>query len=129
MKEFENTFPEFKQWHSKKYISSPDDANNRLVFVVFDTETSCSGKQAEIIQLAAESEGGQTFNSFTILMRGNSPYVKRINKFEVSWASGEKVLHRGGIAVQTVSVNQCLQLFADFLGALESLRKKYSHWS
>ena len=41
------------------------------VTISFDTETSCGGKEAEIIQLAVQTKKGQTFSRFVLPKKGN----------------------------------------------------------
>lgn len=93
------------------------------MFVIFDTETSCGGKQAEIIQLAAEKERGQCFSRFTLPTREISPHASRVNKFQTTCVGGKTILHRGGIPLQTVNVSECLQSFVDFLEASQGADK------
>ena len=51
LKEFEKYVPAFSERPSKKYITCSDDESSvkSFSFVIFDKETSCGGKQAEII--------------------------------------------------------------------------------
>ena len=126
MKDFEKVVPTFRERPPKKYITCPDDETGveKFEFVIFDTETSCGGIQAEIIQLAAETERGETFSRFTVPTREISPHASRINKFQTTSVGGKKFLHREGIPVKTVSFKECLQSFVDFLGALQDGSKK-----
>ena len=125
MKEFENIVPTFSKRPAKIDIKIPDDESSvhNVVFVIFDTETSCGGKQAEIIQLAAEKERGQCFSRFTLPTREISPHASRVNKFQTTCVGGKKILHRGGIPLQTVNVSECLQSFVDFLEASQGADK------
>ena len=58
LKELEKFVPTFSERPRKKYITCPVDESSScgFGFVIFDTETSCAGKEAEIIQLAAETK-------------------------------------------------------------------------
>ena len=75
LKEFEKFVPTFSERPPKKYITCPVDESsaNGFGFVIFDTETSCAGKQAEIIQLAAETKQGASFSRFTTPTKEISP--------------------------------------------------------
>ena len=74
LKEFEKFVPTVSERPTKKYITCPVDESSAsgFGFVIFDTETSCAGKQAEIIQLAAETKQGTSFSRFTTLLLGQT---------------------------------------------------------
>ena len=124
MKEFEKSVPAFICRPPKKYVTCPNDdiSGRNCVFVVFDIESSCGGKQAEILQLAAQNERGETFSRFTVPERNISPHATRVNKFQATWFGGKKVLHRGGILLETVGYNECLKSFVDFLQESSNVR-------
>ena len=63
LKHFEKYVPTFSERPPKKYITCPIDENSGsgFGFVIFDTETSCGGKEAGLIQLAAETKQGDLF--------------------------------------------------------------------
>ena len=71
-KEFENTVPTFTCRPPKKYVRCPtgEISSGNFVFVVFDTETSCGGKEAEILQLAAQTKQGHKFSKHTLPEKG-----------------------------------------------------------
>lgn len=117
LKHFENYVPTFSERPPKKYITCPIDekSGSGFGFVIFDTETSCGGKEAELIQLAAETKQGDSFTRFTIATKEISPYASRVNKFKTKWVGGKKILHRGGSRLQTVPLPDCLLSFVNFL--------------
>ena len=117
LKKFEKFVPTFSKRPPKKYITCPVDESSAsgFGFVIFDTETSCAGKQAEIIQLAAKTKQGASFSRFTTPTKEISPYASRVNKFKTTWVGGKKILHRGGNPLQTVPLRECLRLSVDFL--------------
>ena len=119
-KEFENTVPTFTCRPPKKYVKCPTGelSSGNFVFVVFDTETSCGGKEAEILQLAAQTKQG---NKYTLPEKGISPHATRVNRLQTTWLGGRKMLHRGGIFLETVAYNKCLKSFVDFLEEISSL--------
>ena len=96
LKHFKKYVPTFSERPPKEYITCPIDANSGSVFgfVRFDTETRCGGKEAELIQLAAETKQGRFVYSIHYSNKRNSPYASRVNKFK--WVGGKKILHRGG---------------------------------
>ena len=53
-----------------------------FVIISSDTETSCGGKEAEIIQLAAQTEQVRTFSRFVLLKKGISFHASRVSKFQ-----------------------------------------------
>ena len=119
LKEFEKDVPTFTNRPQKKFItcSADDLRTKRFMLILFDTETSCGGKEAEIIQLAAHTEQGQTFSRFVLPKKGISFHASRVNKFQTASIGGKTVLHRGGNPLETVSQAECLESFVDFIAA------------
>ena len=118
LKEFEKEVPTFTNRPQKKFITSEADPSRRsFVIISFDTETSCGGKEAEIIQLAAQTELGQTFSRFVLPQKDISFHASRVNKFQTTSIGGKKILHRGGIRLETVSQAECLESFVNFITA------------
>ena len=118
LKEFEKEVPTFTNRPQNKFITSEADPSRRsFVIISFDTETSCGGKEAEIIQLAAQTELGQTFSRFVLPQKDISFHASRVNKFQTTSIGGKKILHRGGIRLETVSQAECLESFVNFITA------------
>ena len=107
LKEIEKDVPTFTNRPQKKFITShADDLRpKRFVIISFESETSCGGKEAEIIQLAAQTEQGQTFSRFVLPKKGISFHASRVNKFQTASIGGKKVLHRGGNPLETLKPN------------------------
>ena len=64
-------------------------------FIVFDTETTCTGKQAEICQLSAINETNLTIFSRYILPKNNiSPGATQVNKLSVKNINGKRQLFK-----------------------------------
>ena len=57
-----------------KIVQLQYDSKQKYQFVIFDTETTCTGKQAEMCQLSAVSEYGKHEFSTSILPKGNITY-------------------------------------------------------
>ena len=58
-------------------------------FIIFDTETTCTGKHEEICQLSAINETNLTILSRYILPKNNiSPGATRVNKLSVENING-----------------------------------------
>ena len=92
LKEFEKFVLTFSERPPKKYITCPVDGSSASVlgFVIFDTETSCAGKQAEEIHLAVETKEGPSFSRFTTPTKEIFPDASRLNKFKTIWVGGKK---------------------------------------
>ena len=130
LKEFEKDVPSLTIRPQKKFITChADDLKTKpYVIISFDTETSCGGKEAEIIQLAAQTEQGQTFLRFVLPKKGIYFHASRVNKFQTASIGGKKVLHRGGSPLKTVSQAECLESFVtvDFIAA-SKIRNHYAN--
>ena len=130
-KEIEKTVPCFTHRPLKKYVRCPtgEISGRNFVFVVFDIETSCGGKAAEILQLAAQTKQGQKCVKYTLPEKNISPHATRVNKLQTTWIGGRKVLHRGGVFLETVTYNECLKSFGAFLEEISSLNVPADHSS
>ena len=118
LKQFEKEVPTFTKRPTKKILTSyADHPSTNLAIISFDTETTCGGKEAEIIQLAAQNELGKTFSRFVLPTKDISFHASRINKFQLTTIGGKKILHRGGIRLETVSQAECLESFVNFIAA------------
>ena len=85
-------------------------------FVIYYTETNCGGKKAEIIELSAFCHGtGDSFTKFVLPQHDINVHASNINKFHIASFGNERILHRNGFALQTVSLPECLLSFANFL--------------
>ena len=77
-------------------------------FIVYDTETNCGGKKAEIVELSAIAHStGALFTKFVLPKNGISEHVSKINKFQVVSTGSKKILRRNGIELSTVSLQEC----------------------
>ena len=103
----------------KKFITcDADDLKTKpFVIISFNTETSCGGKEIEIIQLATQTERGRTFSRFVLPKKGISFHASRVNKFQTASIGSKKILHCGGSPLETVSQAECLESFVDFIAA------------
>lgn len=81
LKEFEINVPSLTFRPQKTLITCYADDLKTKPFVVisFHAETSCEGKEAEIIQLAAQTDHGQTFSRFVLPKKGISFHASRVN--------------------------------------------------
>ena len=81
-KEFETTVPTFTCRPPKEYVrclpSTGKISSGNFVFDVFDSETSCGGKKAELLQLAAQTKQGQKFSKYTLPEKGIPPHANNM---------------------------------------------------
>ena len=94
------------------------DMSSSYNFIVFDIETTTTGKLAEICQLSAvtASKDGKEFNSYVLPERAISPKAPQVNKLSVrSTANGEQVLLKDGAPVDSITIAQCLAKFIEFI--------------
>jgi len=112
--QFEQQVPQFCFRKARRYQTfNPGFEYN---FVIYDTETNCGGKKAELVELSAFCHGtGDSFTKFVLPQHDINIYVSNINKFHIASFGNERVLHRNGFALQTVSLPECLLSFANFL--------------
>ena len=81
-------------------------------FVIYDTETNYGGKKAEIVELSAFCHGtGDSFTKFVLPQHDINVHASNINKFHIASFGNERILHRNGFALQTVSLPECLLSF------------------
>ena len=92
------------------------DPTKSYSFTVFDTETTCTGKQEEICQLSAINETNLIMFSRYISPKNNiSPGATRVNKLSVKNINWKRQLCKENKPVQTVSLDEALQEFLAFL--------------
>ena len=115
------------------YSAQPDppklsfEPANTYTFVVFDTETTCTGKNAELCQLSAIDENGQQVFSEYILPTGSvSPGATRVNKLSVQNINGTRKLFKENQPIETVSLGTALEEFLAFLHRVKSSAQKDS---
>ena len=119
--EFEKEVPAFTNRLRKQFIIvHAEPSRKSFVIISFDAEITCGGKEAEIIQLAAQTETGQIFSRLILPNKDISFHASRVNKFQTTAIGGKKILHRGGIHLETVSQAECLESFVDFIAASET---------
>ncbi|XP_044177055.1 maternal protein exuperantia-like [Acropora millepora] len=113
------------------YYAQPDlpkltyDPNQTYIFVVFDTETTCTGKNAELCQLSAIQEN-HVFSKY-ILPTGNvSTGASRVNKLSEQNINGIRKLLKENQPVETVSLDKALQEFHTFLSHVKCSSQKES---
>jgi DNA polymerase III epsilon subunit-like protein len=80
--------PPFTERPAKEYLSH--DPDKTYQFVLFDTETTCTGKQAEICQLSAICQNGDTFSSYILPNNSVGYYASKVNNLTVETINGKE---------------------------------------
>ena len=111
--EYEKLVPPFTSRPTHPKISFQDTINYE--FIVFDTETTSTGKSAQICQLSALTRSGKSFNEY-ILPTGNiSHHAALINGLSIKTINGKRTLLKDNNPVISISLAQCLENFAKFI--------------
>lgn len=111
--EYRKSVPPFIERPKKKYLTY--DREKRYLFVLFDTETTCTGKQAEICQLSAITQNGEIFSSYIMPKGSVGYYASKVNNLTVEIINGERTLCKSFDPVNSVSLETALQSFTKFL--------------
>ena len=86
-------------------------------FIVFDTETTSTGKCAQISQLSAITKSGNCFNEFILPTCNVSHHASLINGLSIKTTNGQRTLLKDNSPVLTISLEQCLENFAKFISS------------
>ena len=114
LREYEKMVPPYAPKPNPETLTF--DPSKSYSFIAFDTETTCTGKHAEICQLSAINETNLTIFSRYILPKNNiSPGATRVNKLSVKNINGKRELFKENKLVQTVPLDEALQEFLAFL--------------
>ena len=111
--EYRKSVPPFIERPNKKYLTY--DTEKRYLFVLFDTETTCTGKQAEICQLSAITKNGEIFSSYIMPKGSVGYYASKVNNLTVEIINGVRTLCKSFDPVNSVSLETALQSFTKFL--------------
>ena len=88
---------------------------------MFDTETTTTGIEAEICQLAAIDEDGQhEFTCYIMPERNVTKYATDVNKLEILEIDGKRTLCHQGIPVKILTKSEALESFTNFLATNKS---------
>ena len=101
------------------------DPNQTYSFAVFDTETTCTGKNAELCQLSAIYEN-QVFSKYILPTGNGSTGASRVNKLSLQNSNGIRKLLKENQPVATVSLDEALQEFQAFLSQVKCSSQKES---
>ena len=99
-----------------KIVNSSYDSTQKYQFIIFDTETTCTGKLAEICQLSAVSENGRHEFSAFILPQSNISYsAYLVNGMTIKNIKGVRTLCQRNNPVQSVTIEEALRDFLRFI--------------
>jgi len=101
------------------------DPNQTYTFVVFDTETTWIGKNAELCQLSAIHEN-QVFWKYILPTGYVSTGASRVNKLSVQNIDGIRKLLKENQPVETVSLDKALKEFHTFFSQVKCSSQKES---
>ena len=96
------------------------DPMRKHKLIVFDTETTCTGRAAELCQISATSEDGKHEFSHYILPRSNiSTGASLVNNLTIKSINGKRTLCKSNSPVVSVNPGKALQDFITFLKQLQ----------
>ena len=113
-----------------KIVNLSYDSTQKYQFIIFDTETTCTGKLAEICQLSAVSENGKHEFSTFILPQSNISYsAYLVNGMAIKNFKGVRTLCQGNNPVQSVTMEQGLRDFLTFITQVKTSDQQNNHQS
>ena len=99
-----------------KVIDLSYDSTQKYQFIIFDTETTCTGKQAEICQLSAVNENGRhEFSTFILPQSSISYSAYLVNGMTIKNINGIRTLYHRNNPVQSVTIEEALGDFLTFI--------------
>ena len=104
----------------------PFDPTKTYTFVVFDTETTCNGKNAELCQLSAIDENSTLFSKYILPTGSVTPGATQVNKLSVQNINGTRKLFKENQPVETASLSEALKEFVTFLDRVKCPAQKES---
>ena len=97
------------------------NSKQKYQFVIFDTETTCTGKLAEICQLSAVSENGKHEFSTYIFSKSNISYsAYLVNGMTIKTIKGVRTLCQGNIPVESITIEEALRDFLTLITKVKS---------
>ena len=123
LKEYEGITPPYTI--RPKIVHLRYDSKQKDQFVIFDTETTCTGKLAEMCQLSAVSENGKHEFSTYILPKSNISYsAYLVNGMTIKTTKGVRTLCQGNIPVESITIEEALR---DFLTLITKVKSSERH--
>jgi len=123
--QYENAVP--------RYTSRPTvqkekfDDSKFYHFVLFDIETTSTGKSIEVCQLAAVDWPGKQFSCYILPNREIDSYGSKVNKLTVKTVNGIRRLFKDNRPVEAFELSQVLRQFLTFLRtSIDSASSRYT---
>ena len=111
-----------------KIVNFSFDSTQKYQFIVFDTETTCTGKLAEICQLSAVSENGRhEFSTFILPQRNISYSAYLVNGLTIKNIKGVRTLCQGNNPVRSVTIEEALSDFLTFITQFKTSDQHNNH--
>ena len=118
VKEYEKLVPPVTTRPTSPQITFQDSI--KYQFIVFDTETTSTGKDAQICQIAAITKSGKCFNEYILPTCNISHHASLINKLSIKTINGHRTLLKDNNPVNSVSLEECLEKFGKFLSTSDT---------
>ena len=118
VKEYEKLVPPVTTRPTSPQITFQDSI--KYQFVVFDTETTSTGKDAQICQIAAITKSGKCFNEYILPTCNITHHASLINKLSIKTINGHRTLLKDNNPVNSVSLEECLEKFGKFLSTSDT---------
>ena len=119
LKEYEGITPPYTI--RPKIVHLRYDSKQKDQFVIFDTETTCTGKLAEMCQLSAVSGNGKHEFSTYILPKSYISYsAYLVNGMTIKNIKGVRTLCQGNIPVESITIEEALCDFLTFITKVKS---------
>ena len=119
---YEKLVPEFCQQPPNQAICY--DATTNYKFIMFDTETTTIGRQAEICQLSAVDDDGENEFSCYVMPEGDiSRNASNVNKLEISTKNGKRSLCHNGEPVKSITSDEALLSFIDYIARVSGMNE------
>ena len=119
LKRYEQLVPPYTP--RPKAVKLAFEPSKNFHFIVFDTETTCTGKLAELCQLSAKSEHGKKEFSQYILPKSNISHgAYLVNGLTIKNIRGRRTLCKQNNPLQDVSATEALDNFVVFLKQVKS---------
>ena len=116
--EYEELVPPFTSRPTHPLVAYQSTINYE--FIVFDTETTSTGKGAQIFQLSAITKSGNCFNEYILPTCNITHHASLINGLSITIINGKRTLLKDNNPVLSISLTQCLENFAKFISSSES---------
>ena len=116
--EYEKLAPPFTSRPTHPHV--PYQSTVNYEFIVFDTETTSTGKGAQICQLSAITKSGNCFNEYILLTCNITHHASLINALSIKTINGKRTLLKDNNPVLSISLTQCVENFAQFISSGES---------